>query len=110
MGGESQSSPLAQLALSPFAFLGGHVYDANESGGIDRIDVVGSAIIRVVCVLQIHDPRFSDQIKLVIHRIAACCMREFIGEALDGKPVIDIRYRSQPADADMGLRGPIFHA
>ncbi len=71
MGGESQSRPLAQLALPPSTFLGGHLHDLNEPGRIDGIHIVGSAIVRIVCIFQIHDARFSDQIKLIVHRIAA---------------------------------------
>ena len=52
----------------------------------------------------------ADQIEHVLERIAARVMREFVGERLHAKSVVDIRDRPEPSDSHVCFGGSVLDA
>src|ERR1700675_3759874 len=82
----------------------------TKAAGFPWIGLHRSTVIRILHTLEIDRPRLSDQIEQIIERIAPGGMRKLVRETLNAKRVIDVCYRTQPADAYMGLRGTILDA
>src|SRR5712671_6128685 len=89
---------------SPLALVGDDLDHSAQTRGIDRIAVIGLAIVpQIFHGIELDDPRRADELQQHILLIAVGGMGEFGHHRLHRKGTRDIRYRAEPADA--GMRG-----
>ncbi len=89
---------------SPAALVGNDLDHSAQTRGIDRIAVIGLAIVpQIFHGIELDDPRRADELQQHILLIAVGGMGEFAHHRLHRKGTRDIRHRAEPADA--GMRG-----
>src|SRR5262249_56317374 len=100
----------AELGVPTSRLLRQHLSDPAQAPGIPRVIIERASIIRVLHVGEVDGAWFPDEVEQIIERVALGRMRKFVSETLNGKCVINVCYRTQPANANVRLSGTILDA
>ncbi len=87
---------------TPAAFLRDIVRRPAQPPGIDRVAVIGLAVVpEVLHRIEVDDPRRADQFQQHLLLVAVGGVREFADHRLHREGARDVRHRTEPADAGM---------
>src|SRR6185369_1615919 len=99
---------LTKLSLAPIGLRRHQLDDSPQP--LCVVLVSSGAFGKSLGLLRIDLPRIAEQCQRVVDRILPRGMCQLIGERLNCEGVINVRYRAQPADANVSRGRPVLRA